>query len=276
MPSALNRTRPIRIVQSRQNARVKELRAAFAAGSRTARGLVAIEGEHLLQEAVTSGLEIATVFIRTGREALLDRIRLQEGTEIVALPPEVFVSAVHSESPQGIAALVQPPGFQLEQVLGGPQPLLVIAAVLQDPGNLGSLIRSAEAFGATGYFTLPGTVSLENQKTLRASAGSIFRFPGIALSGSGFCADDLFTTLDQRNIRTIAAVAVQGEPITQFDLSQPCALIIGNEGSGIPAEILRRADARVTIPTPGPVESLNAAIAGSILLYEAARQRMAL
>jgi RNA methyltransferase, TrmH family len=276
MPSALNRTRHIRIVQSRQNARVKELRAAFATSSRTARGLLAVEGEHLLQEAIASGLEIATVFIRTGREAVLDRIRLQEDTEVVALPPNIFASAVHSESPQGIAALIQPPTFQLEQVLGGPQPLLVIAAGLQDPGNLGTLIRSAEAFGATGYFTLPGTVSLENQKTLRASAGSIFRIPGIALSNSEFGADDLLTTLDKRDIRTIAAVAVQGESITQCDLSQPCALLIGNEGSGIPAEILRRANARVTIPTPGPVESLNAAIAGSILLYEAARQRMAL
>lgn len=268
MPTALNRARLIRIVQSRQNARVKELRAAFNRAARTERGLLAIEGEHLLQEAITSGLEIATVFIQTGSEPLLDRIGIPEAIEILALPPDVFTSAVHTESPQGIAALVKPRAFTLEQVLSGPQPLLLIAAGLQDPGNLGTLIRSAEAFGATGYITLPGTVSIDNQKTLRASAGSIFRLQGITV-----CEDHLFHALAQQKIKTLAAVAAQGKPLAQQDLTQPCALVIGNEGAGTPPEILRRVDARVTIPTPGPVESLNAAIAGSILLYEAARQR---
>jgi TrmH family RNA methyltransferase len=208
------------------------------------------------------------MFVQTGSEALLERIAIPEGAEILAIPPDVFASAVHMESPQGIAALVQPTPFTLEQVLSGRQPLLLVAAGLQDPGNLGTLIRSAEAFGATGYVTLPGTVSIDNQKTLRASAGSIFRLPGITL-----CEDHFFHALGKRKLRTFAAVASQGEPLTTHNLAQPCAFIIGNEGSGIPPEILRRADARVTIPTPGPVESLNAAIAGSILLYEAARQR---
>jgi TrmH family RNA methyltransferase len=268
MPTALNRARLIRIVQSRQNARVKELRAAFARTARTEHGLLAIEGEHLLQEAISSGLAIATVFIQTGSEPLLDRLGVPADTEVLALPQEVFARAVHTESPQGIAALVQPPAFSLDQVLGGRQPLILIAAGLQDPGNLGTLIRSAEAFGATGYVALPGTVSPDNQKALRASAGSIFRLPGIAAR-----ADHLFYALAQREIKTLAATAAYGDPLPGHDLTQSCALIVGNEGSGIPPEIVRRADARVTIPTPGPVESLNAAIAGSILLYEAARQR---
>lgn len=219
-------------------------------------------------EAIASGLELAVVFIQTGSEALLDRLGVPEETEILAFPPEIFSSAVHTESPQGIAALVKPPAFTLEQVLSGPQPLILVAAGLQDPGNLGTLIRSAEAFGATGYVTLPGTVSLDNQKTLRASAGSIFRLPGTPARE-----DELFEALAQRQIKTLAAVATQGESLAQQNLTRPFALIIGNEGSGIPSEVLRHAVARVTIPTPGPVESLNAAIAGSILLYEAARQR---
>jgi TrmH family RNA methyltransferase len=268
MPNALKCARLIRIVQSRQNTRVKELRAAFARSARTEQGLLAIEGEHLLLEAIAAGLELATVFIQTGSEPLLDRIGVPEQTEILALPPEIFASAVHTESPQGIAAFVKPHSFTLEQVLSGSQPLLLIAAGLQDPGNLGTLVRSAEAFGATGYITLPGTVSTDNQKTLRASAGSIFRLPGITVSE-----DHLFHELAQRKIKTFAAVAAQDESLAPHNFTQPCALIIGNEGSGISPEILRRADARVTIPTPGPVESLNAAIAGSILLYEAARQR---
>lgn len=260
--------RPIRIVQSRQNARVKELRAAFTHSTRTANGLLAIEGEHLLREALASGLGISTVFIQTGVEALLDRIGVPLDAEILALSAEVFASAVHTESPQGIAALIQPPAFTLDQVLGASRPLLLIAAGLQDPGNLGTLIRSAEAFGATGYVVLPKTVSTDNQKTLRASAGSIFRLPGLTI-----CEDHLLHELAERKIRTVAAVAAQGSALSGCDLTQPIAILIGNEGAGIAPSLLSRADARVTIPMPGPVESLNAAIAGSILLYEAARQR---
>jgi RNA methyltransferase, TrmH family len=269
MSTVHKRAHHIRIVQSRQNARVKELRSAFARGSRTEDGLLAIEGEHLLQEAAASGLEFHTVFVRQGSEALLNRIEIPGAAEVLALSPEVFISAVHTESPQGIAALVRPRAFTLDHVMGSARPLVLIAAGLQDPGNLGTLIRSAEAFGATGYVVLPGTVSPDNQKTLRASAGSIFRLPGIIA-----CEDHIFRELAQRGIRTLAAVAMGGKPPAQHDLASPRALILGNEGSGIPPAILHRADAQVTIPMPGPVESLNAAIAGSILLYEAARQRL--
>lgn len=268
MPTALRRARPIRIVQSRQNARVKELRAALTRSARTAQGLLAIEGEHLLQEALASGLQLATVFVEAGREALLDQLRVPLKTEVLSLAPDVFASAAGTESTQGIAALVKPRPFTLDEILSGPRPLVLIAAGLQDPGNLGTLIRSAEAFGASGYFILPGTVSPENQKALRASAGSIFRLPGMVL-----CEDHIFGVLAQRKIKVMAAVASQGQPLATLNLTQPCALVIGNEGGGITPEVLRRADACVTIPTPGPVESLNAAIAGSILLYEAARQR---
>lgn len=274
MQSALNRTRLIRIVQSRQNARVKELRAAFTRGIRTEHGLLAIEGEHLLQEAIASRLEVATVFLRSGNEPLLDQLGIPETAEIIGLPPEIFASAVHTGSPQGIAALIKPMAFTLADVLAGPQPLLLITAGLQDPGNLGTLIRSAEAFGATGYITLSGTASLDNQKTLRASAGSIFRLPGVALASIATSENELFTALEKRGIKALAAVAAKGESLARHNLSEPCALIVGNEGGGIPAEILRRAYALVTIPTPGRVESLNAAVAGSILLHEAAQQRM--
>ena len=269
MPTASIRARSPRIVQSRQNARVKELRAGFGRPSRTEHGHIAIEGEHLLLEAVAAGLPIPAVFIRAGSESLLHRLQLPDSTEVIALSPEIFSSAVSTESPQGIAALVNPPAFTLDQILAAPAaPLVLISAGLQDPGNLGTLIRSSEAFAATGFITLPGTVSPWNQKALRASAGSVFRLPLVAARE-----DELFAALESRGISTLAAVASEGQSLTHHDLTQPTALILGNEGAGIPPEILRRATARVTIPTPGPVESLNAAIAGSILLYEASRQR---
>ena len=231
-------------------------------------GLVGIEGEHLLVEALRSGIGIATVFFRTGEQSILDRIDLDAQTDLVELPDEIFASAVTTESPQGIAALVKPRLFSLDDALRGSSPLVVVAAELQDPGNVGTLIRSAEAFGASGVITLPGTVSQWNAKAMRASSGSVFRLPVVAAAE-----EEVFSRLQSSEIATFAAVAEQGRAATECNLMKPLALLIGNEGRGLSAELQQRANARITIPCPGPVESLNAAIAGSILLYEAARQR---
>jgi RNA methyltransferase, TrmH family len=258
-----------RIVQSRQNSRVKELRASFSSGGRSETGRVGVEGEHLLAEAVRSGLEIATVFFRSRDEGILDRIELDPGVEVIELPTEVFASAVTTGSPQGVAALVVPRTFSLEDVVGADHPLIVIAAGLQDPGNLGTLVRSAEAFGAAGIVTLPGTVSPWNAKALRASSGSAFRLPIVAARE-----DEVFPSLRSSEIQVLAAVAERGQAAAEIDFTKPAALLIGNEGRGLSEELLTRADGRITIPCPGPVESLNAAIAGSILLYEASRQRL--
>jgi TrmH family RNA methyltransferase len=149
-------------------------------------------------------------------------------------------------------------------------PLILIAAGLQDPGNLGTLVRSAEAFGATGVLVTPGTVSAWNQKALRASVGSVFRMPVVAATVEEIAG------LKSRSVRLLATVGFDdAETIAaqEMDFSTACALMIGNEGAGLAAEWMEMADARVTIPCPGPVESLNAAIAGSLLLYEASRQR---
>jgi TrmH family RNA methyltransferase len=190
------------------------------------------------------------------------------------LTDEVFSSVVNTQHPQGIAAMFIPPIWTLESALleitsSKNIPLLPIAAGLQDPGNLGTLIRSAEAFGATAILTTPGTVSEWNQKALRASAGSVFRIPVVHIAAAEIAA------LKSRGLRIFAAVAndVTAAPLANAELTQPCALMIGNEGAGLSADLLALADTRITIPTPGHVESLNAAIAGSLLLYEASRQR---
>jgi TrmH family RNA methyltransferase len=144
----------------------------------------------------------------------------------------------------------------------------LLLAGLQDPGNVGTLIRSAEAFAATGSLLLPGTASPWSPKALRASAGSAFRVPTIHASEAE--ALDLFA---RHNISAIAAVARAGTPVSEAPLARPCALLIGNEGAGLSETLLAAAAHRITIPMPGNVESLNAAIAGSLLLYEASRQR---
>jgi TrmH family RNA methyltransferase len=270
MPTASHRPH-IRIVQSRQNSRVKELRAGFARGNRAHETIIAVEGVHLVEEALRCGLRITTLFIRIGSEALLARMALPLDTELLELPADIFDSAVSTEAPQGIAALLEPRVFQLADLFAPPTPstpLLVIAAALQDPGNLGTLIRSTEAFGGTGLIALPGTVSQWNPKTLRASSGSALRLPIVPATES-----ESLSLLRERGIRTLAATVTGGADAAQLDLTRPIALLIGNEGAGLSDSLIEQADERITIPFPGPVESLNAAIAGSILLYEAARQR---
>ena len=263
---------PIRLIQSRQNTRVKELRAALLRPVRGQTEQIGLEGFHLVQEAVRSGLQITTVFIAQGHESLLNCLELAEDVEQLAVPAEILTSAVTTEAPQPIAALALPPVWSWEQILrpqqSGLHPLLVVLAGLQDPGNLGTILRSAEAFGASGVVALPGTVSPWNAKAMRASAGSVFRLPLLHATE-----DDCFTRLHAARIQTIAAMAHQASPLHEHALHQPAALVIGSEGSGISASIASRCTARVTIPTPGPVESLNAAVAASILLYEASRQR---
>ena len=255
------------IVTSRSNSRVKQLRAAFAGQARLSGGLVAIEGDNLLAESLRSGMVLKTVFVSERRE--LPRI-IPRSVEVMWLSDEVFASVVETQSPQGLAALLVPPVRSLEDIMGGGAPLILVAAGVQDPGNLGTLVRSAEAFGATGVMTTSGTVSAWNQKALRASAGSVFRTPVVAAT-----VEDLLT-LKARSVRLIAAVAEGSRPTIsahEADFESPTAILIGNEGAGLNEELLGLADAFVTIPCPGAVESLNAAVAGSLLLYEASRQR---
>ena len=256
------------IISSRANARVKQLRAAFQGHARLSGGLVAIEGDHLLEEALRSGMMLKTVFVseRRGVPGIVPR-----GVEVLRLTDEVFGSVVETQSPQGVAALMVPPVWGLADVCAETaDALIVIAAGLQDPGNLGTLVRSAEAFGASGVLTTPGTVSAWNQKALRASVGSAFRVPVVAVTASEV------EELKRRGVRLIAAVGTGGDgviSVSEMDFCGACAVMIGNEGSGLSAEWIAMCSARVTIPCPGPVESLNAAVAGSLLLYEASRQR---
>jgi TrmH family RNA methyltransferase len=251
------------VVTSRTNPRVKQLRAAFAGQARLASGLIAIEGEHLLEEAVRSGQALKTVFVSERRD-VPDFV--PGGVEVVRLANDVFQSCVEIQTPQGIAALLVPPVGSVSEMLVG-TPLLLIAVGLQDPGNLGTLVRSAEAFGATGVLTTPGTVSAWNQKAIRASAGSVFRVPIAAAT------PEAMETLEQQGVRLLAAMKDDATPINEASLTGAIALLIGNEGAGLSEGWLAMADERVTIPCPGAIESLNAAVAGSLLLYEASRQR---
>jgi RNA methyltransferase, TrmH family len=185
------------------------------------------------------------------------------------LPDALFKSVVPSDAPQGVAALVKPPSFTTAQLLDRLKdgPLLIVSG-LQDPGNLGTIIRSAEAFGAAGVFLTEGTVSPYNSKVLRGSAGSIFRLPLAKIASA-----ELIPLLRAKGVRLLATSSHKGAPLAEANWHPPIAIFIGGEGAGLPREILHQMDETLVIPQSEPVESLNAGVAASIVLYEAARNR---
>jgi TrmH family RNA methyltransferase len=265
---------PVRIVQSAQNARLKELRRALRSPDRKAGGLIGIEGPNLIAEAMRAGLRFRALFFSESTAPFRPESSLAQfaNCEMLMVPRAILTSVLETETPQPAAALVEPPDWTWAHLLPPPkaQALLVLLAGVQDPGNLGTILRSAEAFDANGVVSLPGTVSQWNQKAMRASAGSVFRLPVIHAGAA-----EVFHRLREAGIRVLTTVAQDGQPADAADFTAPTALLIGNEGNGVPGEIAERADAAVTIPCPGPVESLNASVAAAILLYEASRQRRA-
>jgi RNA methyltransferase, TrmH family len=263
---------PVRNIESKDNARLKELRKALNAPGRGVGALVGIEGPNLIEEALRAGLRVKTIFVAQGAERLLDKLQVKRDVEVLQLPKKLLDQALATETPQSIAALVESPKWSWSHLLNQDQKktLVIVLAGLQDPGNLGTILRSAEAFGATGVITLPGTVSAWNAKAVRASAGSVFRVPILAVG-----VDECFAELKKAGVKVFATTARGTKPSDLAVPHGPIALVIGNEGNGVPEEIVRKTDGTITIPFPGPVESLNAAVAASVLLYEASRQRAA-
>jgi TrmH family RNA methyltransferase len=271
-PSAQQR---LRRVEGRHNALVKQLRQAFSRAERTDEGDCAIEGMRIVEEATRSGLRFRAVFFRESAQDRADRLLPQIGAhvETLLLPDKLFDNSVPSDTPQGVAALVRLKEFSiadlLERLHVGP---IVVLAGLQDPGNLGTILRSAEAFGSAGIVTAEGTVSPFNSKVIRASAGSVFRLPLVVAKSAGGL-EEVCSRFKAHGVRLVATSSHKGTSLDQANLTGPVAVFVGNEGSGVPRDLISRMDETVAIPHTPQVESLNAGVAGSIVLYEAARQR---
>ncbi len=250
---------------------VKELRRAFTRAEPTPDGYCAIEGLRILEEAIRSGLRFRAVFFNESAAPRADRLLSQLGAhvETLLLPDKLFASIVPSDSPQGVAALARWKEFSLEDVLANSQagPVLVIAGV-QDPGNLGTILRSAEAFGASGVVLGEGTVSPFNPKVVRGSAGSVFRLPLARLKLS-----EAIGQIKTVGFRLVATASHKGTPLDQANLSLPLAIFVGSEGAGVSRDIIKAMDEVVAIPQAPQVDSLNVGVAASIVLYEVARQK---
>jgi TrmH family RNA methyltransferase len=245
-------------ITSSANPLLKDVKRAIARGGLTEDGWCVAETFHLLEEAIRSGCEVKVVLAA-------ESVKPPAGVKVTVVPEVLLRSVAGTESSPGVIALVQPPDWKLEQVFRGDS-LVVVLDGLQDPGNVGTIIRSAEAFGATGALLLKGTASPYNSKTLRASAGSLFRLPFLF----GMDAAAALAAVEENQVDLLAGVA-GARPLSSIDLTRRCAIVIGNEARGV-SDSLRSAAREVSIPTVG-VESLNAAVAAGILLFEARRQR---
>ncbi|MGE5570618.1 MAG: TrmH family RNA methyltransferase [Rhodospirillales bacterium] len=256
------------ILTSPANPLLKDVRRAVARGDLTNSGCCVAEGFHLLEEALRSDCEVQVVLAAASVRSAVERHVRGLALRVVVLEDALFQTLSATETTQGVLALVRPPAWSLDQLFRDPA-LVVVLDGLQDPGNAGAIIRAAEAFGASGAMFLKGTVNPYNPKAVRASAGSLFRLPLV----SGL--DEMLAraALEQRRLEIYAAMPRGKRDLRDCDLRRPCAFIIGSEGRGI-SERLRSAALDLRIPVTG-VESLNAAMAAGILLYEARRQRTA-
>lgn len=279
------------MIASRDNRWLKRFRAALA-GDHGDDRMVGVEGVRLVESALGSGHPVEALLVSESGARHLPRVApvLAPAVPVLRTSDKLFAGVADTKTPQGIAALLQLSQVAIEELFSGTT-LLAVLVALQDPGNVGTIVRAAEAFGATGAAMCSadgiGTADPFGPKALRASAGSALRLPIV----QGISATILLTQLRMSRVNIYAAVAeesknnAQGSTSTFFapwdiDWNTPAAILVGNEGAGLPVELVRAADARVYIPqTAGKarvgIESLNAAMAASVLLYEAMRQRRA-
>ena len=251
----------------------------------TPEGWLAVEGPILFAEALQAGgyingsgagpsserVKIQSILaIEREADRFGDTFRsLPDECEVTIVPEWLFQRIAQTETPRGIAALVELPAREIDEALGRPQALALLACGLQDPGNMGSMVRSAQAFGASALLTLRNTVSPFNVKAVRSSAGAIFRLPVFTDLDPG----SILERLRKLGLRVLASDRRSSVPLQKVDLNGPWAVLIGQEAAGLDDDLSRRADTRAAIFIRRDMDSLNAAAAASIFLYEAARQR---
>jgi TrmH family RNA methyltransferase len=237
-------------------------------------GAFVIEGPVVITEAITAGVDLESVFIDESAFELpwaaevLALVRTA-GVEVVVLAPGVLADALETVTPWPVAAVLPLLATAVDDVLAPPRGLVVLAAGVADPGNGGTIIRSAEAFGARAVIFAEPSVDVHNPKVVRASAGSLLRIPVV----TGGTAADLVDRATADGWVALGTVIDGGRPHDELDLTVPTVLVVGNEAHGLDDGLLPHLTGRLTIPMDGPTESLNVAMATTVVLAEASRQR---
>lgn len=256
-------------ISSRQNPVVKHFRDVARGDVHDA---MLLDGEHLIQEALKSGvplLMVAAVDHLSHGEAAARAQRA--GVRIVVVTDAVLSAISPVRTPSGIVAIASRPVSRLEELFARTPPLVVMLHDVQDPGNVGAIVRAAEACGATGLVCSEGTADPFGWKALRGAMGSTLRLP----TATKQFLPDAIGRARAGGVRVFALTTHAGTLLPDCDLRAPAAIVLGGEGAGLPPHILEAADTRLTIPMQSPVESLNVAVAAALVLYEAGRQRTA-
>jgi RNA methyltransferase, TrmH family len=283
-----NNRLPMERISSRQNAIVKRFRDLARTSRGSARadhasdaGLsaeVLLDGEHLVQEAISCDIpiDVAAFSDRQLENVLSPIARIAKdvkarGGRVLSVGDQVLAAMSPVQHPSGVVAIARARPADVRVVMSAVSdlPLVLVLAALQDPGNVGAIVRSAAAFGASGVIALEGTANPFSWKALRGAMGGTFRLP----IASRATLPDVIGAAQEQSVRLIAAVPRGGTPLPDVDLRRPTAIVLGGEGSGLPPAAMTAMQETVTIPMRKPVESLNVAIAASLLLYEASRQR---
>ncbi len=238
---------------------------------RDRRGLTLAEGVRLVEEVIASGTAVTGVLAAPGLDATPRGLAVREALETLRISIENVSDAeldalADTDQPQGIVAVVRSPAWTLEQISLSPDSVILVLDGVQDPGNVGTMLRTCLGLGAAGVVALPGTAELGNPKVVRGSMGAYFRLPAVRVQ------TDEFIAWIHRNAVTMISAMMEGTPVSRFSPRKPCALIVGNEGAGIRAELAATGE-RVTIPLAHGAESLNVGVAAGILLYEVMRDR---
>ncbi|OGC35180.1 hypothetical protein A2311_03110 [candidate division WOR-1 bacterium RIFOXYB2_FULL_48_7] len=243
---------------------VKNLLEKRAARRRA--GLFVVEGPHLIEEAC----EYLEYIVYCEKLPIVKEL-LDKGFPAIKVSREQFADLSQVETPQGVlgvARQVDVPLTSLQLATG--HWLLIYCLGIQDPGNLGTIIRSADALGAGGIILSKGTVDLYNPKVVRATQGSLFHLPLVIVENDS----QALAALKNHQVKILAATLRNAKDITAIDLRPSVAIVLGNEGAGLPDEIVTLADEKIKIPMPGGAESLNVGMAATVMLYEALRQRI--
>lgn len=263
----------MQVISSKDNRIIKDAASLSEKKNRDELGLYLIEGPNIVKEAMEEGGRVRFIFTRAGEQSdeIADILRIADEQDLAAyeLTSDVFAKVTHTDNPQGIAAVFEKRQIDQNEFFekAGSGNIAVLDR-LQDPGNVGTILRTAEAFGFCGIVLMKGTADVYQPKIVRAAAGSLLRLPLLFLDS----ADEAVKLLTAHG-KKIFAAAMNGKTIlSDADLFSDAAVVIGNEGNGVCESFIENAET-LSIPMEGKTESLNAAIAAATIMYESLRQR---
>jgi TrmH family RNA methyltransferase len=255
-------------IQSKDNLLIKDIKKLKEKKYRKDSNMFLVEGFRFAEEALDAGFEVVHIFISARGESKYEnscvKNKLQKDTKVYSVSDSLFKSICDTDNPQGIIAVVRNKPVEIKYDHG----FYMLADKIQDPGNMGTIIRTAHAAGALGVIITKGTVDIYNEKTLRSTMGSIFKIPVIEDKDLS-----LVQELRTGGFKLVTSSLDTDKNFYDIDLKEKVIIAVGNEGNGISSEVYEISDLKIKIPMPGGAESLNVAVAAAIMMYEVVRQK---